>query len=68
MQSIPGVAKDQVRSEAETLRSMQHPNLHRVVESFEVGCCKLETSGAHETYIYIGPRFLPKSGLVSPLL
>ncbi|CAK9095238.1 Calcium-dependent protein kinase 27 [Durusdinium trenchii] len=26
---------DQVRSEAETLRSMQHPNLHRVVESFE---------------------------------
>eukprot|EP00434_Breviolum_minutum_P018279 symbB.v1.2.016127.t2/scaffold1221.1/size130907/3 len=26
---------DQVRAEAETLRSMHHPNLHRVVESFE---------------------------------
>ena len=25
-----------MRCEAETLRSMQHPNLHRVVESFEV--------------------------------
>ena len=28
-------AEDQVRAEAETLRSMHHANLHRVVESFE---------------------------------
>lgn len=29
---------DQLRAEAELVRAMQHPNLHRVVESFEDRC------------------------------
>lgn len=39
-------AEDQVRAEAETLRSMHHANLHRVVESFEDAAVLLEPCGS----------------------